>query len=128
MQVFEQKFWIYCFLLAQLVSLRSSRSSGVKYSSVQRILSVCSNFINSIFCLADGKTYQTFEEGVGFHKGIPAHDTRPATPTHAEQPQLGRPKGNQCTTRIRKVTRKRRSVFRVGTSIRSVVFNFQSDH
>lgn len=86
------------------------------------------NFINNIFCLEDGETYQTFEKGVAFHKGIPARDTRPATQTHAEQPQLGRPKRNQCTTRIRKVTRKRRSAFRVGTRVNSIIFNLQLDH
>ena len=38
-----------------------------------------SNFINNLFCLVDGEAYQKFEKGVAFHKGIPAHDTRPAT-------------------------------------------------
>lgn len=122
---FEQVFWIYGFLLVQFVGSRSSRRKVVSPENVW----VCvSNFINNIFYLADGETYQTFEKGVAFHKGISAHDTRPATQTHAEQPQLGRSKRNKCTTRIRKVTRKRRSVFRVGTSISSVIFNFQSDH
>jgi len=37
------------------------------------------------FCLADGKAYKALEKGVTFHKGIFAHDTRPATQAHAEQ-------------------------------------------
>ena len=68
----------------------------------------------ALFLFADGEAYQASEERVTFHKGITAHDTRPATQAHAEQPKLGRL--NQCTTRIREIKQKRRSLFRVGTT------------